>query len=140
MYGFYSRFMQPFSPYTPPAPPGRRRPDRPPYGPPFGRNDRNDRDDWDDWDDWSGRNGQLPGSLPPPPAEVPAGPAPYRVDPGAIRNCRNRYTYIYLDNGVSFWFYPVFVGRTSIAGYRWSGWRWFYFGVDLDEIRSFTCF
>ncbi|MEH6975435.1 transporter, partial [Bacillus sp. JJ675] len=44
-------------------------------------------------------------------------------------------------NGSRFWFYPVFVGRRSIAGYRWRPrqFRWVYFGIDLNEITSFSC-
>ena len=91
--------------------------------------------------------GQQAGGPPtsPPPTFTPqlqAGGAPsvFAVDPGAIRGCLYRYTYIWLQNGQSFWFYPVFVGRTSIAGWRWRNWRWVYFGTDLRRIRSFQCF
>lgn len=61
------------------------------------------------------------------------------VDPGGIRGCLFRFTYIWLRRG-GFWFYPTFVGRTSVAGYRWSGFRWVYFGIDLNQIQSFQCF
>lgn len=63
----------------------------------------------------------------------------FAVDPGGIRRCLFRFTYIWLRRG-GFWFYPTFVGRTSIAGYRWSGFRWVYFGIDLNQIQSFQCF
>ncbi|HBS44831.1 MAG TPA: transporter, partial [Paenibacillus sp.] len=33
-----------------------------------------------------------------------------------------------------------FVGRNSVAGFRWFGLFWGYFGIDLNRIRSFTCF
>jgi hypothetical protein len=33
----------------------------------------------------------------------------------------------------------VFVGRNSVAGWRWNGFRWVYFGVDLRRIDSFVC-
>ncbi|MBW3110777.1 MULTISPECIES: hypothetical protein [Bacillaceae] len=66
------------------------------------------------------------------------GPGVFAVDPGAIRRCLFRYTYIWLRRD-SFWFYPVFVGRRSIAGWRWIGFTWVYFGIDLDKIESFTC-
>ncbi|ADU30336.1 hypothetical protein [Evansella cellulosilytica] len=62
------------------------------------------------------------------------------VDPGGIRRCLYRYTYIWLNNRQQFWFYPVFVGRNSIAGYRWTGFFWSYFGVDLRQIASFQCY
>ncbi|KON86028.1 hypothetical protein AF332_03825 [Sporosarcina globispora] len=98
-----------------------------------------------------------PGPPPGPPGgggrqdEPPPGPPPsftpqmqqattFAVDPGAIRGCLFRYTYVWLQNGRSFWFYPTFVGRTSVAGWRWRNWRWTYYGTDLRRIRSFQCF
>jgi hypothetical protein len=78
----------------------------------------------------------------PPPSYTPQqsySASPYGVDPRAIRRCRFRYTYIWLRNGNSFWFYPTYVGRDSIAGYRWRNRRWVYYGTDLDRIRSFQC-
>jgi hypothetical protein len=92
--------------------------------------------------------GGSQGSQPPPPGPPPnftpqmtaaqGGPSVMAVDPGAIRRCLFRYTYIWTRRD-QFWFYPVFIGRRSIAGWRWSGWRWVYFGIDLDNIQSFTC-
>lgn len=87
----------------------------------------------------------------PPPAVTPSknqakslqggpGVGAYAVDPGAIRFCRFRYTYIWLRNGRSFWIYPVFVGRNSISGWRWNGRFWVYFGIDLRRIDSFVCY
>ncbi|WP_100332427.1 transporter [Bacillus xiapuensis] len=94
--------------------------------------------------------GQQPGSAPqaggqpsyPPPPYTPQMPqaAAFAVDPGAIRGCLHRYTYIWLDSGRSFWFYPTYVGRTSVAGWRWRNSRWVYYGTDLRRIRSFQCF
>lgn len=81
--------------------------------------------------------------LPPPPSQFPqdTGPSVFAVDPGGIRRCLFKYTFIRLRNGSRFWFFPVFVGRYSIAGYRWRPrqLRWVYFGVDLNEITSFSC-
>ncbi|MBM6617897.1 hypothetical protein [Bacillus suaedaesalsae] len=79
----------------------------------------------------------------PPPSAVPmqtqqAGT--FAVDPGSIRGCLFRYTYVWLNNGRQFWFYPTFVGRRSVSGWRWNGFRWLYFGIDLRQISSFTCF
>ncbi|MFB3163693.1 hypothetical protein ABLO26_20265 [Neobacillus sp. 179-J 1A1 HS] len=76
----------------------------------------------------------------PPPSYTPQeSPSLYAVDPGAIRGCLYRYTYVWLSNGSSFWYYPTYVGRDSIAGYRWRGYRWVYYGTDLRRIRSFRC-
>nr|WP_028400412.1 hypothetical protein [Ectobacillus panaciterrae] len=79
----------------------------------------------------------------PPPSYTPQKPQVglYAVDPGGIRRCLYRYTYIWLRNGRHFWFYPVFVGRDSVAGYRWSPsrYRWVYTGFDLNTIDYFQC-
>lgn len=61
------------------------------------------------------------------------------IDPGAISSCLFRFTYVWLDRD-AFWFYPTFVGRNSVAGFRWSRFRWVYFGIDLNRIQSFQCF
>jgi hypothetical protein len=62
------------------------------------------------------------------------------IDPGSIRRCRNRFVYLELDNGREFWAWLNFVGRRSVSGWRWTGFRWVYFGVDLRRIDSFYCF
>lgn len=89
----------------------------------------------------------VPPSL--PPAFIPSktqaqtfaqGPGIFAVDPGAIRPCIFRFVYLWLKDGRSFWAWLVFVGRRSAAGYRWNGFRWVYFGIDLREIEAFVCF
>ena len=80
----------------------------------------------------------------PPPSFVPAQTqqqqvGTFAVDPGSIRGCLFRYTYVWLNNRQQFWYYPTFVGRTSISGWRWTGFNWVFFGVDLRQIQSFTC-
>ncbi|MBB6731833.1 transporter [Cohnella zeiphila] len=88
-----------------------------------------------------GPQGSLQAPTAPPPQFVPQQPPQtFAVDPGAIAGCLFRQTYVWLRNGNSFWFYPVFVGRTSVAGFRWNGRFWFYTGIDLRQIVSFTCF
>jgi hypothetical protein len=119
-------------PFTPPfGPPGQPPfvPGRPPGAPPT-----------------------VPGRPPGVPPTIPGGPptspppafrpefTPFRVDPGAIRQCLYRYTYVWLRNGREFWFYPTFVGPRSIAGYRWYRFFWVYYGTDLDNITSFFCY
>lgn len=71
--------------------------------------------------------------------QAPSGPNLKAVDPGAIRICRYKYTYIWETNGNAYWAYITFVGPRSIAGYRWMRRRWVYFGLDLRRIESFTC-
>ncbi|GGI13107.1 transporter [Gottfriedia solisilvae] len=86
--------------------------------------------------------GQHGAPTSPPPSFVPqqTSASLFAVDPGAIAGCRFRYTYVWLNNGEAFWFYPTFVGRRSVAGFRWFGFFWSYFGIDTNRIRSFTCF
>lgn len=84
----------------------------------------------------------------PPPAFTPSqsqsqslgGPSVQFIDPGAISGCRFRFVYIWLDNGTSFWAYLTFVGRRSVAGFRWQRRRWVYFGIDTRRIDSFICY
>ncbi|UOQ92716.1 hypothetical protein MUO14_20205 [Halobacillus shinanisalinarum] len=69
------------------------------------------------------------------------GPSIQAVDPGAMFGCLYNFTRVRLNNGRRFWFYPVFIGRTSVAGYRWrpNRYSWEYFGIDTDRISSFRC-
>jgi len=77
----------------------------------------------------------------PPPSFVPTQQVEaFAVDPGGIARCLFRYTYVWLRGFEQFWFYPTFVGRNSVSGYRWTGFRWVYFGISLRQIQSFTCF
>lgn len=111
----------------------------------------------------SGGGSQFPGPGGGPPPPFPGGPGgggqssgpptspppsftpqksqvqTFAIDPGAIRRCLFRFTYVWLRRE-AFWFFPVFIGRRSIAGYRWTGFRWVYFGIDLERIESFQCF
>ena len=87
------------------------------------------------------QGGQPPPSSPPPQL-VPPKPltSAFAVDPGAISGCLFRNTDIWPRGGVGFWFFPTFVGRTSVAGFRWNGFFWMFSGYDLQRIESFTCF
>lgn len=83
----------------------------------------------------------------PPPGFTPAQPqaqqfgvTPYAVDPGAIRPCIYRFVFIWPKRGRGFWAWLTFVGRRSIAGFRWDGRTWRYFGMDLRQIRTFQCY
>lgn len=86
-----------------------------------------------------GMGNQPPTS--PPPNFVPQkqNVQTFAVDPGGIRHCRFRFTYIWPHRSRGFWAFPTFVGRNSIAGFRWNGFRWVYFGMDLNSIESFQC-
>jgi len=82
----------------------------------------------------------------PPPSKAPTfkasagGPSIMAVDPGAIRPCRYQYVYIWPKYGRPFWAWLTFVGRRSAAGYRWNGYSWRYFGIDLRQIEHFECY
>jgi len=88
--------------------------------------------------------GQGPPSGPPPSVTPqlggPQGVGVLAVDPGSIRRCRFRFVYLQLRNGREFWIWLTFVGRRSVSGWRWTGRRWVYFGVDLRQIESFYCY
>ena len=96
-----------------PQPPGR-----PPFGPPVGG----------------------PPFGPPPSFTPQQQPGIFAVDPGGIRLCRNKFTFIWPIRGRGFWTYLVFIGPRSVAGYRWTGRRWVVFGTDLANISSFVCY
>ncbi len=91
---------------------------------------------------------QQPGPQGPPPHFTPSqtqtyghqGPQTMAVESGAIRRCMRRHIYIRPKRGRGFWAWLTFVGRRSVAGYRWNGYRWVYFGMDLREIESFICY
>ncbi|HOK43043.1 MAG TPA: hypothetical protein PLD49_05210 [Thermoclostridium caenicola] len=82
---------------------------------------------------------QAPSGPPPRTAPSRASMTPLAVDPGSIRFCLFRFTYIWPRRGQPFWLFPVTLGRRSIAGFRWTGFRWVFFGMDLDQIDAFQC-
>lgn len=99
------------------------------------------------------QNPQSPSPLGPPPSYIPSqkdsgvqystysGEGNVKsVSPSSIKFCLYRYTYIWQRNGRSYWAYLTRVDRRSISGWRWAGWRWVYFGVDLRRINSFVCY
>lgn len=116
----------------------RRRPG--PFGtPPFGI--RPGRRPFDFGPPSGGPRQQEP-SGPPPSFTPQRQPELFAIDPGAIRRCIYQFVYLWLEDGREFWAYLVFVGRTSIAGFRWDRRRrrWIYFGTDVRNISSFQCF
>ncbi|MED4607566.1 hypothetical protein P9317_15430, partial [Paenibacillus validus] len=82
----------------------------------------------------------------PPPSFIPqqSGQQLFAVDPGGIRRCLFRFVYIWQQNGEQYWAYLTFVGRNSLAGFRWYGFgpfgRWIYFGLDLRRVEQFFCY
>ncbi|NLO08974.1 MAG: transporter [Clostridiales bacterium] len=64
----------------------------------------------------------------------------FRRRPRDFRGCMNRFTYIWLINGNNFWFYPVFIGRNAIEGFRWRRNRWEYERIFTNRILFHVCF
>lgn len=57
-----------------------------------------------------------------------------------IRSCLFRFTYMWLINGNDFWFYPTFVDRQFVQGFRWRRNRWEFDRISLRRIAFFRCF
>jgi hypothetical protein len=57
-----------------------------------------------------------------------------------MRGCLNRFTFIWLVNGNSFWFYPTFVDRQFVTGFRWRRNRWEFDRINLRRILFHRCF
>lgn len=64
----------------------------------------------------------------------------FRRRPRDFRRCLNRFTYIWLINGNNFWFYPVFIGRNSIEGFRWRRRGWEYDRININRILFHICY
>lgn len=67
-------------------------------------------------------------------------PSTFAVSANSIRFCLYKYTYIWERNGRNYWSFLLNVDRRSVSGFRWTGRRWVYFGVDLRRIDSFICY
>ncbi|KRF43028.1 transporter [Paenibacillus sp. Soil787] len=72
--------------------------------------------------------------LPPPPAYIP--PKPYGT---YMIDCVHQYTYVWLLNGDSFWFFPIRVESFGTSGFRWTGSFWMFFGIDSRSIDTVAC-
>jgi hypothetical protein len=57
-----------------------------------------------------------------------------------FRGCMNRFTFIWLINGNSFWFYPTFIDGQFVYGFRWRVNRWEFDRINLNRIIYFRCF
>ncbi|MGL4337961.1 MAG: hypothetical protein ACRCST_13790 [Turicibacter sp.] len=85
----------------------------------------------------------APTSPPPsftPQKEPSSGPGLKAIDPGGIKGCQYRFVYIWPMYGPGYWMFLTYVGKKSIAGYRWNGRHYVYGGVDLNAIESFQCY
>ena len=76
----------------------------------------------------------------PPPLKIPGRQSVKpTVDPGALRGCLYRDTYILLSNRTSCWFHPTYIDYITASGYKWNGSAWIPWGTDLERIVSFQC-
>lgn len=57
-----------------------------------------------------------------------------------IRRCIYRNTFIWQRNGDSFWFFPTFVSRNVVLGFRWGRFGWVFSTVNRNSILTFQCF
>ncbi len=84
------------------------------------------------------------GGQPQPPRSAPPTFSPRipssQTGPRGLRNCLFRNTFIWLNNGNSFWFFPTFVGRQAVLGFRWRGFAWTFERINLNRIWAFQCF
>ncbi len=74
----------------------------------------------------------------PPPSTIPE-TGTLAVDPGALRGCLFRDTYVTLKNRTSFWYHPTYIDYVSTSGFKWNGNAWLPWGTDLDQIVAFQC-
>lgn len=58
---------------------------------------------------------------------------------GSIRNCVNRFAYIWLLDDQDFWAWISYVSRNTVYGYRWNGQSWVYFSARINGIDAFMC-
>jgi hypothetical protein len=71
----------------------------------------------------------------PPPAIIPPKPATsYIID------CLYSFTYVWLEFGRPFWFYPTRVEFGEVSGYIWNGSFWTFYGFDPAFIDAVACY
>lgn len=57
-----------------------------------------------------------------------------------FRRCQNRFTFVWLWDGSTFWFYPIFIGWQMAEGFIWNRGRWNFETINLNSIFFFNCF
>ncbi|QEK11878.1 hypothetical protein FQB35_05565 [Crassaminicella thermophila] len=58
----------------------------------------------------------------------------------AIRNCKFKYTYIWLNNGLQFWTKPILINKNFIYCWIWNNLCWIYQKLAITDIHSFMCY
>ncbi|MCH7322158.1 hypothetical protein LZ480_09670 [Solibacillus sp. MA9] len=90
-----------------------------------------------------GGNTQMPTGAPPnftPAMPMSTSRSGSYTGSSGIRRCIYRNTFIWLRNGNSFWFFPTFVTRNVVLGFRWGRFGWQYSTINRDSILTFQCF
>jgi hypothetical protein len=57
-----------------------------------------------------------------------------------FRSCLNRFTFVWMWYGRSFWFYPINIRRRSVDGFIWYRNRWIFNSINLNSIFFYRCF
>lgn len=62
------------------------------------------------------------------------------VDHSTFSTCMFMYVYIWFKDGTGFWSWINYVDNNTIAGWRWSGYNWTYFRLNINSVKGFGCF
>ena len=62
------------------------------------------------------------------------------IDDTALRSCMFKNIYIWFRDNIEFWAWLTFIGGGHTVGWRWNGFIWIYFEIDLRKIESFVCY
>jgi len=54
--------------------------------------------------------------------------------------CLNSFTFVWLWNGRTFWFYPTYIDWRSVEGFVWRNGNWYYHVLNINDIFFFNCF
>jgi len=57
-----------------------------------------------------------------------------------FRNCMNNFTFVWLWNGSTLWFYPTYIDWWSVEGFVWRNGNWYYEVLNICDIFFFNCF
>jgi len=73
-----------------------------------------------------------------PPHTLPGRVGRMRPERKALERSMGQTIHVWLKSGREFWFVPVFMGRTTVAGYAWKHGRWVYTGFSIFSIDFFV--
>jgi len=57
-----------------------------------------------------------------------------------LRGCLRRFTFIWLVNGNSFWFFPIIISGQQVIGFRWRRGVWVYDRINVRRILYHQCY